>query len=47
MRFFKETLLSIFVIGVVLYVYLLAAGAALFDVCRLVSSAGEPEVRVI
>ena len=42
MRLLREALLSVFVIGIVLYIYLLAAGAALFDVCDCASSSGEP-----
>jgi hypothetical protein len=44
MRVLREALLSVFVIGIVLYVYLLAAGAALFEIFGLASSAGEPEL---
>ena len=43
MRVLREALLSVLVIGVVLYVYLLAATTALFEICGLASSAGEPE----
>lgn len=37
MRVLREALLSAFVIGTILYVYLLAAGAALFGLSGLVS----------
>ena len=43
MRVLRETLLSLFVIGIVLYVYLLAAGAALFEICGLASSDRQAE----
>ena len=42
MRFLKESLLSLFVVGVVLSFYFLAAGAALFGFCRFVSHRHEP-----
>jgi hypothetical protein len=38
-----ESLLSVFVIGIVPYVYLLAAAAALFDVCGLAFIGRESE----
>ena len=43
MRVLREALLSLFVMGIVLYVYLLAVGAALFEICGLASSGGQPE----
>jgi hypothetical protein len=42
MRVLRETLLLVFVIGVVLYVYFLAVGAALFEICGLASVGGKP-----
>ena len=41
MRVLREALLSVFVIGIVLYVYLLAVGAALFGGLAFIG--GEPE----
>jgi hypothetical protein len=35
MRFLKESLLSLFVVAVVLYLYFVAAGAALLSLCGL------------
>jgi hypothetical protein len=46
MRFLKESLLSFFVMGVVLSLYFVAAGAALFSFCGFVSHRDEPEVAV-
>ena len=43
MRILREALLSVFVIGVVLYLYLLARSALFLNVCGLASSGGEPE----
>jgi hypothetical protein len=43
MRFLKESLLSFLVVGILLYLYFLAAGAALFTFCGFVSHRGEPE----
>lgn len=43
MKFLKESLLSFFVIGLVLYLYVLAAGAELLNLCGFASSGGEPE----
>jgi hypothetical protein len=46
MRVLREALLSLFVIGIVLYVYLLAVGAALFEICGLRSAGTEAEARI-
>lgn len=43
MRLFKESLLSLFVVGVVLSLYFLAAGAALFNFYGFVSHRDKPE----
>jgi hypothetical protein len=43
MRFLKESLLSFFVVGVVLSLYFLAAGAALFSFCGFVSHRDKAE----
>ena len=43
MRLLKESLLSFFVLGIVLCLYLLAGGVALFSLCGFVSQRGEPE----
>jgi hypothetical protein len=43
MRFLREALLSVFAMGVVLYLYLVAAGTALLNVCSLAPSGGESE----
>ena len=43
MRLLRETLLSLFVISVVLYLYVVAVGALLFNVCRIVFAGGHPE----
>jgi hypothetical protein len=43
MRVLGEALLSVFVISVIIYFYLLAFGAALFHICGLVSSDGQAE----
>ena len=43
MRVLREALLSVFVIGMILYVYLLAVDAALFEIYGLASSNGQAE----
>jgi hypothetical protein len=43
MRFVREALLSVIVIGVVVYLYFVAGGVLLFYVCGLSSSGGGPE----
>lgn len=43
MRFIKESLLSFFVVTIVLSLYLLAAGAALFSFRGFVSHRDKPE----
>ena len=43
MRFLKEALLSFFVMGLVLYLYVVAAGAVLFSLC-FVSHRDKPAV---
>lgn len=45
MRLLKESLLSFFVAGVVLSLYVLAAGAAFFSFCGFVPHRDEPETR--
>ena len=42
MRFLKESLLSFFVVGVVLALYFIAGVAALFKFCGFVSPGNEP-----
>ena len=46
MRVLREALLSVFVIGIILYVYLLAIGAALFEICGLASIGREAEAPI-
>jgi hypothetical protein len=43
MRFLKESLLSFFVVTVVVSLYFLAAGAALLSLCGFVSDRDGPE----
>jgi hypothetical protein len=43
MRLLREGLLSIFVVTAVLYLYLLAAGAALLSLCGFLSHLNEPK----
>jgi hypothetical protein len=43
MRFLKESLLLLFVLGVVVSLYFLAASAALFGLCGFVSHRDEPD----
>lgn len=43
MRLLKESLLSFFVVGVVVSLYFVAAGAALFSFCGFVSARDEPD----
>ena len=43
MRLLREALLDFFVVWVVLSLYLVAAGAALFSLCGLLSHRDEPE----
>jgi hypothetical protein len=43
MRFFKESLLWFFVVGVVLSFYFLAVGAAFFSFCGFVSHRDQPK----
>jgi hypothetical protein len=44
MKFLKDSLLSFFVAGIVLSLYFIAAGAALFSFCGFVSHREEPEL---
>lgn len=43
MRILREALLSLVVISVVLYLYVVAGGTLLLNVCGLGSGRGEPE----
>lgn len=42
MRLLRETLLSLFVMGVVLYLYLVAGGIVLCGICGFVSHRDKP-----